>query len=42
MSKFELKIKQYGKALIKKKGTNISDFDDIMDGLKEKFNEKKR
>ena len=42
MSNFKLKIEFEGKKLVEKKGENISDFDNIMDGLREKFDGHKR
>jgi len=41
-SKFKLRISIDNEPLIKAKGNKITDFDPILDGLKEKFNENKK
>ena len=42
MSNFKLRIEFEGKKLVEQKGQSITDFDDIMDGLREKFDGQKR
>jgi hypothetical protein len=42
MNELKLKIKYEGKVLVEKVGNSISDFDPIIDGLREKFDGKKR
>jgi hypothetical protein len=39
---FELKMKFEGRTLVKKQGNNISDFDPIIDTLKQKFDGPKK
>ena len=42
MKPFKLKMEFEGRTLIKKEGDNICDFDDVMDGLKQKFDGPKK
>jgi len=37
MNNFKLKLKFEGRTLVEQEGNNISDFDNLMKGLKEKF-----
>lgn len=42
MKNFKLKLKYEGKTIVDQDGNDISDFDSIMNGLKEKFDGKRR
>ena len=42
MKDLKLKIKFEGKTIAEQEGNNISDFDDVIDGLREKFDGRRR
>lgn len=42
MSKFRMKVKYYDDKIADVKGSKLSDFDDLLSSLKEKFSENKK